>query len=217
MIGRAGRPGYDTSGTAVIMTDNKSKAAFLKLAASGLPAAKSQLLQKLDEIMNAEISQRVITSIDSAVNWLKGSLYHIQLVQNPFGYGVRHSVDAHLIRVCQESIQRLRGIGALEHDKGTLRPLAASHIMVREALSRAGSSIAASILILIRFFPNILQSQHMVAYQAMQLIVQIPFDTSQGCLIKTLSAIEGAHRPVRRSEKKCLNETQLSSFSSASI
>jgi len=71
MIGRAGRPGYDTSGTAVIMTDNRSKMMFQELAASCLPAAQSQLLQKLGEMINAEISQRVITSIDFAVTGSK--------------------------------------------------------------------------------------------------------------------------------------------------
>lgn len=180
----AGRPGYDTCGTAVIMTDNKSKAAFQKLASSGLEPAMSQLLLKLDEIINAEISQRVITSTETAVNWIKGSLYYMQLRKDPSSHGVHtpspHSVDAHLIRICNESIYRLREIGALEKGEGTLQPLAASHIM----------------------------SQNLVEYQAMQLIVQLPFDASLGQVLKSLSAVEGMHRPVRRSEKKSLNETQ---------
>lgn len=68
MIGRAGRPGFDTSGTAVVMTDNKSKHLFEKLACDGLGSAKSQLLSKLDEFVNAEISQQVVISVETYLN-----------------------------------------------------------------------------------------------------------------------------------------------------
>jgi ATP-dependent DNA helicase HFM1/MER3 len=74
MIGRAGRPGFDTSGTAVIMTDNASKARFEKLATSGLEPANSKLLSKLVEVINTEISQLVITSTETALNWIKDSV-----------------------------------------------------------------------------------------------------------------------------------------------
>src|SRR3569623_1622287 len=117
MIGRAGRPGFDTSGTAVIMTDNKSKATFQTLASSGLGIAKSQLNLKLDEIVNTEVSQRVITSMESAVNWMKGTLYYGQLRHTPRLLEASHQAedawDSHLTQMCQQSITRLREIGAL--------------------------------------------------------------------------------------------------------
>ena len=135
MIGRAGRPGFDTSGTAVIMTDNKSKERFQKLATSGLQPATSQLLFKFDEILNAEISQRVVTSVDSALNWLKGTLYAVQLNHDPSSFGVQRlshlSIEAHLLQVCRDSIARLKVIGALEHlDGQVVQPCQASHVMV---------------------------------------------------------------------------------------
>jgi replicative superfamily II helicase len=71
MIGRAGRPGFDLTGTAVIMTDNKSKTKYQNLAQSGLNVAKSQLMLKLVEILNTAISQNEIQSLGEAVNWLK--------------------------------------------------------------------------------------------------------------------------------------------------
>jgi replicative superfamily II helicase len=131
MIGRAGRPGFDTSGTAVIMTDNDSKIIFEKLASSGLlrsavsvlprnpgvlasfqilihvffvsltisavmsgisafkygPRSSfpqlSQLVNKLVETINTEISQRVITNTEHAINWLTTTLYYIQLARDP--------------------------------------------------------------------------------------------------------------------------------------
>lgn len=42
----------------------------------------------------------------------------------------------------------------------------------------------------------------------MQVIVQLPFDSTQKDLLKALASIEGLQRPVRRSEKQCLNELQ---------
>ena len=48
MLGRAGRPGYDDKGTAVIMTETKSKSTFQRMATSGLAPARSQLLQTFD-------------------------------------------------------------------------------------------------------------------------------------------------------------------------
>jgi replicative superfamily II helicase len=127
MIGRAGRPGFDTEGTAVIMTDNKSKAVFQRLASSGLESATSQLATKLVEIMNTEVSQGVITSVESALNWMKGTLYFEQLHHSD------HDREVHVQELCLATIARLSDIGALKvssHDH-SIQPLAAGRIMVR--------------------------------------------------------------------------------------
>jgi hypothetical protein len=183
MIGRAGRPGFDTSGTAVIMTDNKSKGYFVNLATSGLRPAKSRLMTKLDDIINAEISQRVVESREAAFNWIKSTLLFIQLRGNPDAFnleaGSNTSVEAYFRKVCEESINRLHSIGTLlKDDKSCLLPSAASHIM----------------------------SQHLVTYSAMEIIVNLPFDASQHQMLKAICNMEGLRRPVRRSEKKLLNE-----------
>jgi ATP-dependent DNA helicase HFM1/MER3 len=131
MIGRAGRPGFDTEGTAVIMTDNKSKTHFQRLASSGLESAKSQLVLKLDEIINTEVSHGVIKNIDSAIRWMKGTLYYTQLTRRT---DIPHQdMDEHLKEVCQATLNRLRSIGALEVSSRELsvRALPASRIMVR--------------------------------------------------------------------------------------
>lgn len=137
MIGRAGRPGFDTNGTAVIMTDNASKAAFQKLASSGLEAAKSQLLLKLDEVINTEVSQRVITSFASALDWMKGTLYFVQLKRKSTRLDAQEphedEIESHLSMVVQKSIQRLCDIGAIAvlNRGSSLVPLPAGRIMVR--------------------------------------------------------------------------------------
>jgi hypothetical protein len=47
-----------------------------------------------------------------------------------------------------------------------------------------------------------------VDYQAMQVIVQVSFDSTQQDLLVALSKMEGLQRPVRRAEKQGLNEVQ---------
>lgn len=185
MIGRAGRPGFDTSGTAVIMTDNQSKRIFERLASSGLRPAISKLCTKIDEVVNTEISQRVITSTESALDWISGSLFSIQLRNNPSNFGVKDgtSLDEKLFAQCTESIRRLRAIGTLAGGNGPqLFALPASHVM----------------------------SQHLVESQAMQLFVDTAYDSNQCQILKTLAHIEGLHRPVRRSEKRFLKEAHKS-------
>lgn len=114
------------------MTDNKSKAKFQHLASSGLEAAKSQLLLKLDEIMNTEVSLGVIDSLRSAVDWMKGTLYYEQLRQSTNLFD--QEPEDHLKDLCHSTIQRLREIGVLEVSSRdfSIRPLPASRIMVSE-------------------------------------------------------------------------------------
>ena len=187
MIGRAGRPGFDTSGTAVIMTDNKSKRIFERLASSGLRPAISKLRTKMDEVINTEISQKVITSTDSAMDWIRGTLFAIQLQSNPslFGLGGQpsHVVEETLLSVCADSIRRLQAVGAIaDSDANQILALPASHMM----------------------------SQHLVDYQAMKLFVDLPHDAKQCHVLQTLADMEGLHRPVRRAEKRFLKEAHKS-------
>jgi replicative superfamily II helicase len=183
MIGRAGRPGFDTTGTAVIMTDNDSKTKFEQLASSGLSPAMSQLKGlKLVETINTEVSQKVICSNTNAINWIKGTLYFLQLAQDPGGHGLKvvsnYSIDTHLHNLCRNAIDRLCAIGAIvTTESQDIYPLPASHIM----------------------------SQRLVDYEAMAQISKLPFDVSHSQVVKTISTIEGMHCPVRRNEKKALN------------
>jgi len=183
MIGRSGRPGYDTSGTAVIMTDNGSKKMFEQLVCSGLNPAVSKLCTRIDEVINTEVSQGVITTIESALNWIKNTLFSIQLHADPSKFGLKafspEDRETQLLQICDDSIKRLQAIGALTGlGGGKVFALPASHIM----------------------------SQHLVEQQAMRLFLELPHDAKQWHVIKALADVEGMHRPVRRSEKKTLKE-----------
>lgn len=181
MIGRAGRPGFDSAGTAIIMTDNRSKNKFERLASEGLDPAVSKLCTKLDEVINAEVSQNVIFSTESALNWIKTSLFCSQLFRHPTLFGIgdqsAEKTEEHLWRLCNDSLQHLKAIGALTIAGGRqVFALPASHVM----------------------------SHNLVEYHAMERFAEIPPDASQRAILLSLSKIEGMHRPVRRSEKKSL-------------
>lgn len=186
MIGRAGRPGLDTSGTAVIMTDNKSKPSIQTMM-QGLGPAESYLLPRLTDVMNVEISQRVIPDICSIVNWLKTTFFYVRLKASPEKYGCQlgKTLDSHLHSIGQDTITRLRETGLVSSgEDGIIVPLEPCHIM----------------------------SQNMISFGAMKRIIDLPSDTSQAGLLKALSDMTELHLPVRRNEKKFLNECHKSAL-----
>jgi ATP-dependent DNA helicase HFM1/MER3 len=178
MMGRAGRPGLDTSGMAIIMTDNSSKSKFENMT-RGLGAADSQLLPKLVDVFNTEISHRVITDLDGAMRWLKTTFLFACLKASPIRFGIdpkTQSIDGFLLNQCQQAIDLLCEVGLVgEHE--TLFPREACHIM----------------------------SQSMVPFDAMKLIASLSFDATQCQILKTISDMKMLHFPVRRLEKKALN------------
>jgi ATP-dependent DNA helicase HFM1/MER3 len=179
MIGRAGRPGFDTSGTAVIMTDNKSKDKYQRLAMDGLTVAKSSFLLKTSEVMNTAISQQEVTSTTDAINWLKQTLYFAQLLRSSAIHSL--SLDEHLLQTCYDAFSNLVRVGAIELEEGEfVKPTATGVIM----------------------------SQSLVDMQAMEIMAQIPHDASQSIVLNAISHMAGLHRPVKRLEKKFLNQIQ---------
>ncbi|CAJ1930861.1 unnamed protein product [Cylindrotheca closterium] len=178
MIGRAGRPGLDTSGTAIIMTDNASKLKYESLA-RGLGSADSQMIPKLIDVVNTEISQRVIQNIDDAVRWLKTTFLFACLKGNPPRFGVdlqSQTLDDFILSQCSHAIESLCKCG-LVGGTDNIIPLAGSHIM----------------------------SQSMVPFESMKMIAALPFDATQCQVLRMLSSMEDLHVPVRRLEKKPLN------------
>jgi ATP-dependent DNA helicase HFM1/MER3 len=88
MIGRAGRPGFDAAGTAVILTDNGSRHKFDSMS-GGMDIVESQLSSfRLTETINADIAQKVVIDIPSALIWLKGTFFFIRMKRNPKQYNL---------------------------------------------------------------------------------------------------------------------------------
>lgn len=87
MLGRAGRPQYDTFGSGIILTTHSELQYYLSLMNSQLPI-ESQLMRRLVDVLNAEIVLGMVRSVDEAVNWLGYTFMYVRMVQEPHLYGV---------------------------------------------------------------------------------------------------------------------------------
>ncbi|KAF2841972.1 P-loop containing nucleoside triphosphate hydrolase protein, partial [Patellaria atrata CBS 101060] len=123
MLGRAGRPQFEDSAIAVIMT-RIEKAKHYEKMASGQEILESCLHLNLIEHMNAEIGLGTIRDVHSARTWLTGTFLYVRLQKNPNHYRLEGdidvdapSLDEKLDRICSKSIKLLQ-----EYDLVTADP-----------------------------------------------------------------------------------------------
>lgn len=87
MLGRAGRPQYDSEGEGIIMTAHSELQYYLSLTNLQLPV-ESQLIKTLPNHLNAEVVLGAVQTIAEAVDWLSYSFLYIRMLQNPSLYGI---------------------------------------------------------------------------------------------------------------------------------
>lgn len=85
MMGRAGRPQFDTSGTAVIMTASSTAPRYRALA-TGSEAVESCLQSSIIEHLASEICLGTVTSLTGALRWLQSTFLSIRMAANPRQY-----------------------------------------------------------------------------------------------------------------------------------
>mmetsp|Transcript_10090 Transcript_10090/g.22136 ORF Transcript_10090/g.22136 Transcript_10090/m.22136 type:complete len:168 (+) Transcript_10090:943-1446(+) len=137
-------------------------------------------MQKLDDFIVAEISQRVVADLLGFANWLKGTLFYIQYSRCKKFQSNDHdamTLDDEVLQTCSDSLLRLEAIRVVRVEHGQCFPTEAAHIY-------AGN---------------------MVDYATMGLFQKLPFDATQAQVLRAISEIEGLQKPCRRSEKKFLN------------
>lgn len=90
MCGRAGRPGLDDHGVALILTSSDKRHIYEGIASgtATLTTVESKLHEHIIEHVNAEIALRTIYSSSSALNWVKTTFLWVRLGKNPQHYGV---------------------------------------------------------------------------------------------------------------------------------
>ncbi|CAL5874362.1 uncharacterized protein PFLUO_LOCUS8658 [Penicillium psychrofluorescens] len=120
MLGRAGRPQFDDSATAVILTRRERVAHYEKLV-SGSESLESCLHLNLIEHLNAEIGLGNVSDVDSAVKWLAGTFLFIRLRRNPTHYKLKEGAnqddeDEMLRQICEKDIKLLQESGLVESD-----------------------------------------------------------------------------------------------------
>jgi pre-mRNA-splicing helicase BRR2 len=87
MLGRAGRPQYDTFGEGVIITGHGELQFYLSLLNQQLPI-ESQFISRLPDNLNAEIVLGSITNVREAASWLGYTYLYVRMMQNPTLYGI---------------------------------------------------------------------------------------------------------------------------------
>lgn len=92
MLGRAGRPQFDTSGIARIFTKESTKAFYKHFLNIGFPV-ESSLHKVLDNHLGAEISASVIRSKQDALDYLTWTFFFRRLHKNPTYYGLDISAE----------------------------------------------------------------------------------------------------------------------------
>ncbi len=87
MLGRAGRPQYDTFGEGIIITTQTEIQYYLSLLNQQLPI-ESQFISKLADNLNAEIVLGNVRSRDEAVEWLGYTYLFVRMLRSPGLYSV---------------------------------------------------------------------------------------------------------------------------------
>ncbi|GFY86340.1 U5 small nuclear ribonucleoprotein helicase [Actinidia rufa] len=87
MLGRAGRPQYDSYGEGIIITGHSELQYYLSLMNQQLPI-ESQFISKLADQLNAEIVLGTVQNAKEACNWLSYTYLYVRMLRNPTLYGL---------------------------------------------------------------------------------------------------------------------------------
>lgn len=112
MLGRAGRPQFDDSAVAVILTRKERVHHYEKLV-SGSESLESCLHLNLIDHLNAEIGLGTVTDIQSATKWLASTFLFVRMRRNPTHYQLKEGADRRdedemLQQICEKDIKLLR-------------------------------------------------------------------------------------------------------------
>ncbi|KAK8192746.1 putative steryl acetyl hydrolase mug81 [Zalaria obscura] len=101
MLGRAGRPQFDTSGIARIFTQDAKKAFYKHFLHTGFPV-ESSLHNVLDNHLGAEVSSETIGTKQDALDYLTWTFFFRRLHKNPSYYGLEISAEEHNTMAAQQ-------------------------------------------------------------------------------------------------------------------
>lgn len=93
MMGRAGRPAFDTSGIAIVYTKESKKVFYKHFLNIGFPV-ESSLHKVLDNHIGAEISAGTIKSRQEAMDFLTWTFLYRRAHNNPTFYGIEDTTTA---------------------------------------------------------------------------------------------------------------------------
>lgn len=112
MLGRAGRPQFDSTAVAVIITKQEKVNKYEKLV-SGEELLESCLHLNLIDHLNAEIGLGTVYDLYTAKRWLAGTFLYVRLGLKPEHYkldgdAVAQSLDNRIERICRRDLGLLK-------------------------------------------------------------------------------------------------------------
>jgi ATP-dependent DNA helicase HFM1/MER3 len=134
MLGRAGRPQYDRSACAAILTRDANAERYRKLVA-GQDLLESTLHRNLIEHLNAEIGLGTVFDLDSVKRWLAGTFLSVRFRKNPAHYQLNQDFapgnnSTSLLAVCEKDLALLQSSN-LVTNRGRLKCTELGDAMVR--------------------------------------------------------------------------------------
>lgn len=126
MLGRAGRPQYDTFGEGIIITTQSELQYYLSLMNQQLPI-ESQLMSKLADNLNAEIVLGNVRNLEDGVDWLGYTYLFVRMLRSPglYSVGADYEHDEALVQRRVDLIHSaavvLEKAGLIKYDKKTGR------------------------------------------------------------------------------------------------
>lgn len=106
IFGRAGRPQFDMSGHAVIITSHSKLSHYLSLLTNQIPI-ESSFITYLADNLNAEIALGTISNVTEAIEWLSYTYLFVRMRLNFQAYGMiyqDHQNDLNLERKRKELV-----------------------------------------------------------------------------------------------------------------
>jgi antiviral helicase SLH1 len=130
MLGRAGRPQFDSSGIAKIFTQDSKKSFYKYFLHTGFPV-ESSLHKVVDDHLGAEISAGTISTKQDALDYLTWTFFFRRLHKNPTYYGLeiapeeqdsltaQEEANRYLVDIVDQSVSELVKSGcAIAHSNG---------------------------------------------------------------------------------------------------
>lgn len=87
IFGRAGRPQYDSKGEAILIVTANKLDQYVGLLKRNRDI-ESKMLFHVPESLNSEIYLNHVTSIATALGWIKNTFLYVRMMKNPEKYGV---------------------------------------------------------------------------------------------------------------------------------
>ena len=121
MFGRAGRVGFGAAvGRATIITAPEDLHYYLSVLNQQLPI-ESQMMKRVVDMLNAEITLGHVETIEEGVQWLQRSYLYVRMRQVPEVYGIRPSASDplllhHLANIVHTACEELRASKMVDYE-----------------------------------------------------------------------------------------------------